>query len=94
MRTGVLFEEQSVDSLLDGLSKRERTQFDPAEIRQSVLRFSRDRFMDEFRRLVHETVHDHGSLTPTWEQRGEASHGCFSRPGSLPQEIFSGQVRK
>jgi glycosyltransferase involved in cell wall biosynthesis len=68
-RTGILFEEQTVDSLLDGLFKLERTRFDPDELRESVLRFSRERFVNDFSRLVQETLRDHGSLMPAanWE---------------------------
>jgi glycosyltransferase involved in cell wall biosynthesis len=53
-RTGILFEEQSVDSLLNGMSRLERKRFDPYENRQSVLRFSQDRFVEEFNGLISE----------------------------------------
>jgi len=94
LRTGALFKEQSVESLLDGLSKLERTRFDPDELRNSVLRFSRDRFVDEFSRLVEETVRDRDSLVPNLEARSEASKGGFPQTALGPQEILSGQVRK
>lgn len=53
-RTGILFEEQSVDSLLEGMSRLERKRFDPYENRQSVLRFSQERFVEEFDGFVSE----------------------------------------
>ena len=93
-RTGVLFEEQTVDSLLDGLSKLQRTPFDPDELRNSVLRFSRDRFVDEFSWLVEETVCDHRLLVPTLDQGGGASKEDLLRPVPIPQEMVSGHVRK
>jgi len=59
-RTGILFEEQTVDSLLDGLFRLERRRFDPDELRQSALRFSRPRFVSEFGQMVQETLRNHG----------------------------------
>ena len=93
-RTGILFEEQSVESLLEGLSKLERIRFDCDELRHSVLRFSRNRFVNEFSRLVREAVRDHVLLAPALEQCSDASRGGLLRPTSVPQEVFSGQVRK
>jgi glycosyltransferase involved in cell wall biosynthesis len=63
--TGILFEEQTVDSLLDGLFKLERTRFDPQGLRNSVLRFSRARFVSHFRKLVSEKVSEHKSSPPS-----------------------------
>ncbi len=53
-RTGILFEEQSVDSLLEGMSRLERKRFDPQENRQSVLRFNQERFIEEFNGFINE----------------------------------------
>jgi glycosyltransferase involved in cell wall biosynthesis len=50
--TGLLFEEQSVDSVLAALDEFERMTFDPQEIRRSALRFGRQRFLQEFSDLV------------------------------------------
>jgi glycosyltransferase involved in cell wall biosynthesis len=50
--TGVLFEEQCVDSLIDALDRFDRTSFDPLAIRASALRFSRERFLHEFSSLI------------------------------------------
>jgi glycosyltransferase involved in cell wall biosynthesis len=50
--SGVLFEEESVESLLDGLDRFDRITFDPRSIRDSALRFGRERFLREFSELV------------------------------------------
>jgi len=52
--TGILFEEQSVDSLLDGLERFRQTSFDASTLRASALRFRRERFLFEFSELVNE----------------------------------------
>jgi len=52
--TGILFEEQSGDSLLRGLKRFHRTSFDGVRIRASALRFTRQRFLREFRALANE----------------------------------------
>jgi len=54
--TGILFEEQSVDSLLDGLDRFERMSFDKVAIRTSALRFGRRRFMVEFLDFVNKVT--------------------------------------
>jgi glycosyltransferase involved in cell wall biosynthesis len=50
--SGVLFEEASAGSLVDGLDRLERTDFSPAVIRDSALRFGRNRFLCEFSNLA------------------------------------------
>jgi glycosyltransferase involved in cell wall biosynthesis len=52
--TGILFEEQSADSLLDGLERFRRMHFDPITLRASALRFRRQRFLAEFSELLDE----------------------------------------
>ena len=52
--TGILFEEQSADSLLDGLERFRRMRFDPFTLRASALRFRRERFLNEFSELLNE----------------------------------------
>lgn len=54
--TGVLFSESSVDSLLDGLDRLNRGSFDPQRVRESAMRFTRQRFLDEFSRLIRQRV--------------------------------------
>jgi glycosyltransferase involved in cell wall biosynthesis len=50
--TGILFEEQSVDSIVEALDRFDRATFDPRRIRESALRFGRGRFLKEFAALV------------------------------------------
>ena len=52
--TGILFPEQSVDGVLDGLERFQRIRFDAAAIRASALRFRRERFLSEFSELLNE----------------------------------------
>lgn len=54
MLTGVLFNDESVDSLLEALDRLDRASFDAELIRASALRFTRQRFMDEFSSLVRQ----------------------------------------
>jgi glycosyltransferase involved in cell wall biosynthesis len=63
-RTGILFEEQTVGSLLGGLSRFENQRFDPGEIRHSALRFNRPRFIEEFSRLVDEIQNQPNRQSP------------------------------
>lgn len=63
-RTGTLFKEQNVDSLLEGLTIFEKQRFDRREIRHSALRFNRERFMNEFSSLVNGLVHQQNPCTP------------------------------
>jgi len=46
--TGVLFEDQTADSLLEGIARFEKTRLNPLAMRTSALRFSRQRFIQEF----------------------------------------------
>lgn len=55
-QSGLLFEEQSTSSLLDTLARFERVSFDPLFIRSSALRFSRTRFLKEFRGFVTNSI--------------------------------------
>jgi glycosyltransferase involved in cell wall biosynthesis len=50
--TGVLFEEQTVESLTDAIIRFERTAFDTAAIRRNAERFSQERFIANVRELV------------------------------------------
>jgi glycosyltransferase involved in cell wall biosynthesis len=54
--TGILFEEESVDSLLAALDRLDTTSFDSKLIRASALRFTRQRFLDEFSSLVRHAL--------------------------------------
>lgn len=48
-RTGVFFDEQRIESLLDGIDRLEGMSFDSAAIRHHAARFSEDVFIDRFR---------------------------------------------
>jgi glycosyltransferase involved in cell wall biosynthesis len=50
--SGLLFEEQSAECVLDAFDRFARSSFDPAIVRRSALRFSRDRFQREFAAFV------------------------------------------
>ena len=50
--TGILFEDQSVECLVDALDRFGRRSFDPEAIRESSLKFSKDRFLREFSDIV------------------------------------------
>jgi len=51
-QTGVLFEEQSIESVIDALDRFDGKTFDSFAIRRSSLRFSRDRFLREIGELI------------------------------------------
>ncbi|HEX4647997.1 MAG TPA: glycosyltransferase family 4 protein [Steroidobacteraceae bacterium] len=57
-KTGVFFEEQTVESLLDGLQQFERRlgKFNAAEIRANAVRFGAERFKQQFRACIEEHV--------------------------------------
>jgi glycosyltransferase involved in cell wall biosynthesis len=67
--TGILFRDQSADSLLEALEEFDRTSFDPSAIRLSALRFTRQRFISEFETFVRSALNgsvssdkDHSSI--------------------------------
>jgi glycosyltransferase involved in cell wall biosynthesis len=55
-RTGILVADRSVDGFAAGLTRALETSFDRNAIRQNALRFSRDRFLAEFRAAVDDAV--------------------------------------
>ena len=55
-RTGVLVPEDSAEAFTRGLERVSELQPDPVAIRQHALRFSRDRFLTEFRNIVDRTI--------------------------------------
>lgn len=61
--TGILFEEQTIESLLDGLDRCEESRFDPAAIRASALRFTRSRFLRGFSRFLENAFDSHQTTT-------------------------------
>jgi len=59
-KTGLFFEEQSVDSLLDAIFRFEtrKMEFSPHEIRKNAERFSKARFQEEFTSFVNQKWQD------------------------------------
>ena len=55
-RTGLLVGEATAGAFADALRRAQRMSFDRADIRQHALRFSRDRFMVDFRAAVERAV--------------------------------------
>jgi glycosyltransferase involved in cell wall biosynthesis len=80
--TGVFFDEQTAESLVDAVASFERTghRFDPYRIRRNAERFSSDRFCDEFKELVEREYaafrnrHSPFLLQPSSEHRRHAAH--------------------
>lgn len=54
--SGLLFEEQTIDSLQEALGRFEQARFDPRAIRASALRFTRQRFLQQFSKLVDQAL--------------------------------------
>ena len=54
--TGVLASASTADAFADALSRVRQISFDAAAIREHALRFSRERFMRDFRQTVDETL--------------------------------------
>ena len=59
--TGVLVDEPTAEAFAHGLSRAATLSFDPTYIRQQSVRFSRDRFHDEMRACVEDTVKGPGN---------------------------------
>lgn len=57
--SGELFSEQTVDCLVDALSKFDAFAYNPSILRERAERFSRERFQVAIRRTVEETYADH-----------------------------------
>ncbi len=57
-KTGVLYYDQSPEALMQAIEvfERNRETFDPAEIREHSLRFSRERFLKEFAEVIEHSV--------------------------------------
>jgi len=56
-RTGILFEEQTVESLVAAIERFEETAFDSSVIRRHAESFSKRRFGETMRRVVDEALH-------------------------------------
>ena len=53
-KNGVLFEEQSVESLIEAIKKFEKLDFNPSEVAKTAEKFSRKEFIRRFREIVGE----------------------------------------
>lgn len=56
--TGLFFEEQNVESLLQAIKRFETLSWDPFKIRRHALRFSKERFQREFIQFIENTTRD------------------------------------
>lgn len=54
--TGVLFAEQSVEDLCAGMRRAEAQRFDPQRMHAQARRFSRERFLEQMRAVIAETL--------------------------------------
>jgi len=77
--TGVVFNEESVNSLLAALDRLDNTSFDAEVVRASALRFTRQRFEDNFSSLIRQVVLHEELDSAIWQSTPE----CFSSAGSL-----------
>ncbi len=57
--SGLFFESQEVGSLVSAIQKFEQMEFDPRQIRNNAERFSRQRFVKEFKRFVEQKKEMH-----------------------------------
>jgi glycosyltransferase involved in cell wall biosynthesis len=78
--TGVLFEEQSADSILHAVESFDPRCFDAPTIRSSALRFGRERFQREFSSLWQLIIQSPASL-----ECHEKAAGCLD-----PSEVAAG----
>lgn len=51
-QSGVLFEEQTPESIIRGIEKIKKIKFTPSIIRKNSLKFSKENFQQEFRKIV------------------------------------------
>jgi glycosyltransferase involved in cell wall biosynthesis len=65
-KTGIFFEEQTVESLVRAIHQFEGVDFDPEEARLNVKRFDISRFQQEFKQFVDQK----------WEEFCENRHPC------------------
>ena len=63
--SGIFFAEQTASSMMQALNSFEKIDWDPVKVRQSALRFSKERFKKEFQGFIHrkiEAYHESGYL--------------------------------
>ncbi len=55
-KSGTLFEKQTAADIAGAVDEFESQKFDPKDVRTHSLRYSRDRFLDEFREFINSVV--------------------------------------
>jgi len=65
--SGLFFDEQTPESLADAVRQSQDMQFDPRAMREQSLRFSRDRFKEEFRQYIFTKYNEFHGL---WRETG------------------------
>ncbi len=88
--TGVLFKEESVDSLLQALDCVDKMSFDPKLVRASALRFTDQHFRDEFSAVVRHILFQ-GDLRPRVLR--ETTNPILKGSGKLASCIMSRSIR-
>lgn len=58
-QTGVLFEKQTVDALVEAINKYEKLKLNSEEIKAQAGKFSQDEFKQRFKKYVEEAWHNH-----------------------------------
>lgn len=56
--SGVLFEEQTVDAVVNAIKKAETQQFDPATLRRKARRYDKGLFLTKIKKIVRDTHED------------------------------------
>lgn len=68
--SGLFFDEQTTESLAGAIQRSREMTFDPQALREQSLRFSRDRFKEEFRRYIFTKFNEfHGLWRETPNQQ-------------------------
>src|SRR6185312_11083961 len=57
-RSGLFYSQQDTESVIDAIQKFEKCDFDPYWIRQHAQKFSRQRFLKEFKQFVEEKIEE------------------------------------
>ncbi|NGX50092.1 MAG: hypothetical protein K940chlam5_01704, partial [Candidatus Anoxychlamydiales bacterium] len=58
-KTGIFFNEQTIESIIEAVERFERKEFDLKFIRKHAEKFSEDRFKTEFNGYVNEKVKEY-----------------------------------
>lgn len=60
--SGLFFDEQTPESLIEAVRRFQATQFDPAAVRANAMTFDRSVFMSSIARFVEDSIRDHVSM--------------------------------